>query len=124
MRLSLVSNLNELCSDEVLKKHPQLKGNFGTAWQSQQKEFQNIPAPVLFTTNCLMPPRESYVDRVYTTSVVGYPGMQHIGKDKDFSSLIEHAIRLGGYPENQIFTGINGGTTVTTGFAANGRYTG
>ena len=102
-----------------LKKHPQLKGNFGTAWQSQQKEFQNIPAPVLFTTNCLMPPKDSYADRVYTTSVVGYPGMQHIGKDKDFSSLIEHAIRLGGYPENQSFTGINGGTTVTTGFAAN-----
>ena len=88
-------------------------------WQSQQKEFQNIPAPVLFTTNCLMPPKDSYADRVYTTSVVGYPGMQHIGKDKDFSSLIEHAIRLGGYPENQSFTGINGGTTVTTGFAAN-----
>ena len=66
-----------------------------------------------------MPPKDSYADRVYTTSVVGYPGMQHIGKDKDFSSLIEHAIRLGGYPENQSFTGINGGTTVTTGFAAN-----
>ena len=102
-----------------LKKHPQLKGNFGTAWQSQQKEFASIPAPVLFTTNCLMPPKDSYADRVYTTSVVGYPGMKHIGKDKDFSALIEHAIRLGGYAQDQHFTGINGGSTVTTGFAAN-----
>ena len=73
---------------ELKRRYPHLKGNFGTAWQSQQKEFQNIPAPVLFTTNCLMPPKDSYADRVYTTSVVGYPGMQHIGKDKDFSSLI------------------------------------
>ena len=102
-----------------LKKHPQLKGNFGTAWQNQQKEFQNIPAPVLFTTNCLMPPRESYADRIYTTSVVGYPEMKHIGKDKDFSSLIKQAIALGGYSEDQHFTGINGGTSVTTGFARN-----
>ena len=102
-----------------LKKHPQLKGNFGTAWQSQQKEFQNIPAPVLFTTNCLMPPRESYADRVYTTSVVGYPELQHIGEEKDFSPIIKQAIALGGYAEDQHFTGINGGETVTTGFARN-----
>ena len=102
-----------------LKKHPQLKGNFGTAWQSQQKEFQNIPAPVLFTTNCLMPPRESYVNRVYTTSVVGYPELQHIGESKDFSPIIKQAIALGGYAEDQHFTGINGGETVTTGFARN-----
>ena len=102
-----------------LKKHPQLKGNFGTAWQSQQKEFQNIPAPVLFTTNCLMPPRESYANRVYTTSVVGYPELQHIGEEKDFSPIIKQAIALGGYTEDQHFTGINGGETVTTGFARN-----
>ena len=102
-----------------LKKYPQLKGNFGTAWQNQQKEFQNIPAPVLFTTNCLMPPKESYVDRVYTTSVVGYPGMKHIGKSKDFTPLIAQAIALGGYREDQHFTGINGGTSVMTGFARN-----
>ena len=50
-----------------LKKYPHLKGNFGTAWQNQQKEFDNIPAPILFTTNCLMPPRPSYADRVFTT---------------------------------------------------------
>jgi len=103
-----------------LKKYPQLKGNFGTAWQNQQKEFENIPAPLLFTTNCLMIPRPSYSDRVYTTSVVGHPGMKHIKADekgyKDFSQLIEHAIKLGGYSENKQLTGINGGTSVTTGF--------
>ena len=103
-----------------LKKHPQLKGNFGTAWQNQQKEFDRLPAPILFTTNCLMPPKPGYADRVYTTSVVAYTGMKHIaaGKDghKDFSILIDHAIRLGGYPENRQLTGINGGTGVTTGF--------
>ncbi|MGN1389700.1 MAG: hydroxylamine reductase, partial [Bulleidia sp.] len=53
-----------------LKKYPHLKGNFGTAWQNQQKEFADLPAPVLFTTNCLMPPRDSYKDRVFTTEVV------------------------------------------------------
>ncbi len=104
----------------LLKQHPQLKGNFGTAWQNQQKEFENVPAPILFTTNCLMPPKGSYADRVYTTSVVAYPGMQHIAADeqgyKDFSALIEKAIELGGYSEEQKMTGINGGTTVTTGF--------
>jgi hydroxylamine reductase len=103
-----------------LKKHPQLKGNFGTAWQCQQKEFDDIPAPVLFTTNCLMPPKASYGDRVYTTSVVAFPEMKHIEADadgyKNFSDLIDHAIALGGYAEDQQRTGINGGTTVTTGF--------
>ena len=61
-----------------LRKYPQLAGNFGTAWQNQQKEFDNLPAPILMTTNCLMPPRPSYADRIYTTSVVGYPGLKHI----------------------------------------------
>ena len=102
-----------------LKKYPHLKGNFGTAWQNQQKEFADIPAPILFTTNCLMPPKPSYADRVYTTSVVSFPQIRHIGADKDFSPLIAQALRLGGYPEDQAFTGINGGTTVTTGFARN-----
>ena len=63
-----------------LNKYHNLAGNFGTAWQSQQTEFENIPAPVLFTTNCLMPPRPSYKDRIYTTSVVGYDGMVHISE--------------------------------------------
>ncbi len=103
-----------------LKKHPQLKGNFGTAWQNQQKEFENIPAPILFTTNCLMPPKGSYADRVYTTSVVAFPEMKHIAADenghKDFADIIEYAIQLGGYSEELQLSGINGGTTVTTGF--------
>lgn len=103
-----------------LKKYGHLKGNFGTAWQNQQKEFENIPAPVLFTTNCLMTPKPSYADRVYTTSVVAYPEMKHIAADatghKDFTLLIQHAVKLGGYTEDQDRTGINGGRTVTTGF--------
>ena len=99
-----------------LKKYTHLKGNFGTAWQNQQKEFADIPAPVLFTTNCLMPPKDSYRDRVFTTEVVSYPGMVHIGEDKDFTPVIQKAKELGGYSEDQHFHGINGGTKVTTGF--------
>ena len=99
-----------------LKAYPQLKGNFGTAWQNQQKEFADIPGPVLFTTNCLMPVRDSYRDRIFTTEVVAYPGMVHIGEDKDFTPVIEKAIELGGYPEDHRMTGINGGDQVTTGF--------
>ncbi len=100
-----------------LKKYPHLKGNFGTAWQNQQKEFDNIPAPILFTTNCLMPVKKSYADRVFTTEVVSYPEMKHIGKDKDFTPVIEKALELGGYQEDHEMTGINGGKQVMTGFA-------
>lgn len=106
-----------------LKKYPHLKGNFGTAWQNQQKEFDNIPAPILFTTNCLMPPKASYADRVFTTAVVGYPGIKHIpdGENgvKDFSPVIEKALELGGWDETKEFTGINGGSELMTGFARN-----
>ncbi len=102
-----------------LKKYPHLKGNFGTAWQNQQKEFGDIPAPVLFTTNCLMPPKESYADRVFTTEAVSYPEMVHIGEDKDFTPVIEKALALGGYSEDKHFTGINGGEKVMTGFGHN-----
>jgi hydroxylamine reductase len=106
-----------------LKKHPHLKGNFGTAWQNQQKEFDGLPAPVLFTTNCLMPPKPSYADRVFTTAVVGYPGLRHIpegpsGK-KDFTPVIQKALELGGWNEDRHFTGINGGSELMTGFARN-----
>jgi hydroxylamine reductase len=105
-----------------LKKYPHLKGNFGTAWQNQLKEFDGIPAPVLYTTNCLMPPRASYADRIFTTSVVGYPGLKHIpevnGK-KDFTPVIKKALELGGYTADREMTGINGGKTVMTGFARN-----
>jgi len=106
-----------------LKKYPQLKGNFGTAWQNQQKEFDNIPAPILYTTNCLMPPKNSYADRVFTTDVVGYPELKHIAADekgnKDFAAVIAKALELGGYKEDQHFTGINGGNKLVTGFARN-----
>jgi hydroxylamine reductase len=103
-----------------LKKYPHFKGNFGTAWQNQQKEFSGIPGAALFTTNCLMIPRPSYADRVFTTDVVGYPGVKHIpevnGK-KDFTPVISKALELGGFGEDKQFTGINGGTELMTGFA-------
>ena len=102
-----------------LKKYSHLKGNFGTAWQNQQKEFADIPAPVLFTTNCLMPPKASYSDRVFTTEVISYPEIVHIGDDRDFSPVIKKALELGGYSEDKHFTGINGGNKVITGFAHN-----
>ncbi|MDR0858306.1 MAG: hydroxylamine reductase [Oscillospiraceae bacterium] len=92
-----------------LKKYAHLKGNFGTAWQNQQKEFAGVPGAFLFTTNCLMPPKPSYSDRVFTTSAVGYPGLTHI-EDKNFAPLIAKALELGGYTEAQ------SGGTFTSGF--------
>jgi hydroxylamine reductase len=102
-----------------LKKYTHLKGNFGTAWQNQQKEFDNLPAPILFTTNCIMPVKESYQDRVFTTSVVRYPNIKHIDDKKDFTPVIEKALELGGYQETQKLTGINGGNVLTVGFGHN-----
>lgn len=99
-----------------LKKYSHLKGQFGTAWQNQQKEFDGTPAPILYTTNCIMPPRSSYIDRIFTTGVVSYPGTTHIGDDKDFTPVINRALELGGYDEDMEMTGINGGSSVTTGF--------
>ena len=88
-----------------LKKYPHLVGNFGSAWQNQQKEFDNIPGCILMTTYCLMRPRETYKDRIFTTSVVGWDGVKHIpkGKDgkKDFTEIINKALELGGYEEDQ-----------------------
>ena len=103
----------------ALKKYAHLKGNFGTAWQNQQKEFADLPAPILFTTNCLMPPKASYADRVFTTEVVSFPGMTHIGEEKDFTPVIEKALELGGFDSDRRFPGINGGESVTTGFGHN-----
>ena len=100
-----------------LKKYSHLKGNFGTAWQNQQKEFDNIPGAILYTTNCLMPVKPSYADRVFTTEVVSYPEIVHIGEEKDFTPVIEKALALGGYSKDQHMTGINGGIQVTTGFS-------
>lgn len=106
-----------------LKKYPQLKGNFGTAWQNQKKEFDGIPAPVIYTTNCLMPPKDSYSDRLFTTAVVGYPGLRHIPEGhngvKDFTPVLNKALELGGYAEDKKLTGINGGSELMTGFARN-----
>lgn len=79
----------------AFKKYPHFAGNYGSSWWLQWKEFETFNGPILMTTNCLMPPRESYKDRVYTTGVVGFSGLKHIpeGADgkKDFSEIIEHA---------------------------------
>jgi hydroxylamine reductase len=103
-----------------LKAFPQLKGHFGSAWQNQQKELDGVPAPVLFTTNCLMPPKPSYAAQVFTTSVVAYPDLTHIAADnngrRDFAPVIAKAIELGGYDQPTSLPGANGGTQVTTGF--------
>lgn len=101
------------------KKYPHLKGNFGTAWQNQQKEFDNIPAPILFTTNCIMPPKDSYKDRIFTTSVVHYPNCTYIDESKDFTPIINKAVELGGYDEEQKFKGINNGETLHVGYGRN-----
>jgi hydroxylamine reductase len=105
-----------------LKKYSHLKGNFGTAWQNQQKEFDNLPAPILYTTNCLMPTKPSYGDKIFTTSVVAYPNTKHIDEvngKKDFTPIINMALELGGFKEDTKFTGINGGSELMTGFARN-----
>ncbi len=90
---------------EGLKKYPHLVGNFGGAWQDQQKQFDSIPGCILMTTNCLMRPRESYKDRIYSTNVVGWDGVKYIGKkengEKDFSEIIRQALELGGYSEDR-----------------------
>ncbi len=79
-----------------LKAHPSLVGHFGTAWQNQQFEFDGQPAAFIFNTNCIQAPLPSYADRVFTTSVVGWPGAQHID-GWDFSAVIEKAKGLGGF---------------------------
>ena len=88
-----------------LKKYPHLVGNFGGAWQDQQKQFDNLPGCILMTTNCLMRPRDSYKDRIYSTNVVGWDGVKHIGKnengEKDFGPIIKQALELGGFPEDE-----------------------
>lgn len=87
-----------------LKKHKHLVGNYGGAWQDQQKEFDGLPGCVLMTTNCLMKPRESYKDRIFTTSIVGWPDTPHIDEfdeKKDFTPIIQKALELGGFPEDE-----------------------
>ena len=89
---------------EGLKKYTHLVGNFGGAWQEQQSQFDDLPGCILMTTNCLMRPRESYKDRIFSTNVVGWDGVQFIEKkengEKDFGPIIKKALELGGYPED------------------------
>lgn len=88
-----------------LKKYKHLVGNFGSAWQNQQKEFDEIPGCILMTTNCLMKPRDSYKDRIYSTSVVGWDGIKHIDVKedgtKDFTEIIKKALELGGFDKDE-----------------------
>ena len=90
---------------EGLKKYKHLAGNFGGAWQDQQKEFDNLPGCILMTTNCLMRPREGYKDRIYSTNVVGWEGVKYIPKkengEKDFHEIIEQALALGGFSDDE-----------------------
>lgn len=104
----------------AFKKYSHFAGNYGNAWWKQREEFEKFNGPILFTTNCIVPPKESYADRVYTTGSTGYPGFKHIpdgvdGQAKDFSEIIEHAKKLlapteietgkivGGFAHAQVF---------------------
>ena len=90
---------------EGLKKYKHLAGNFGGAWQDQQKQFDNLPGCILMTTNCLMRPRDTYKDRIYSTNVVGWDGIKYIEKkpdgEKDFSEIIKQSLELGDFTEEQ-----------------------
>jgi len=102
-----------------LKKYKHLVGNYGNAWWKQKEEFESFNGPILMTTNCIVPPKDSYKDRLYTTGAAGYPGCKHIagesGDKKDFSQIIEHANKcqapteietgeiVGGFAHNQVF---------------------
>ena len=103
----------------AFKKYPNFVGNYGNAWWKQKEEFESFNGPILMTTNCIVPPKDSYKDRLYTTGAAGYPGCKHIpgeiGERKDFSALIEHAKRCaapteietgeitGGFAHAQVF---------------------
>lgn len=102
-----------------LSKYPHLAGNFGGAWQDQQKEFDSVPGAVLMTTNCLQKPRANYKDRIFTTSIVGWPDVAHIEEingQKDFKPVIEKALELGGWqadePEKKIMVGFGHNTVL------------
>ncbi len=83
-----------------LKKYAHLAGNYGGAWQDQRQEFDAFPGAILMTTNCIQKPRESYQDRIFTTGLVAWPGVRHIGEDKDFTPLIEKALAEPGFTED------------------------
>lgn len=84
-----------------LKKYDHFYGHYGTAWQNQQKEMAVFPGAILFTTNCIQKPRDTYKDNVFTTGLVGWPGISHIGDDKDFSPVIERALALPGFTQDE-----------------------
>ncbi len=102
----------------AFKKYPHFVGNYGNAWWKQKEEFESFNGPILMTTNCIVPPKDSYKDRLYTTGASGYPGCKHIsgsiGEEKDFTEIIEHAKRcsspieiehgqiIGGFAHNQV----------------------
>lgn len=104
----------------AFKKYPNFIGNYGNAWWKQKEEFESFNGPILMTTNCIVPPKDSYKDRLYTTGAAGYPGCTHIpgeiGEQKDFSVIIEHAKRcaapteietgelIGGFAHAQVLT--------------------
>lgn len=103
----------------AFKKYSHFVGNYGNAWWKQKEEFESFNGPILMTTNCIVPPKESYKDRIYTTGSAGFPGCKHIpgniGEEKDFSEIIEHAKKcpppveietgeiIGGFAHNQVF---------------------
>jgi hydroxylamine reductase len=95
-----------------LKKHPHFHGHYGTAWQNQAKEFSEFPGAILMTTNCIQKPKEVYKDNIFTTGLVGWPGITHIA-GKDFTPVIEKAMAMDGYTEDVP------GKTVMVGFARN-----
>ena len=102
----------------AFKKYPHFLGNYGNAWWKQKEEFESFHGPILMTTNCIVPPKDSYKDRLYTTGAAGYPGCKHIsgeiGEEKDFSAIIEQAKHcaapeeiergeiIGGFAHNQV----------------------
>ncbi len=91
-----------------LKKYKHLYGNFGTAWQNQQKEFPEFPGPVVMTTNCIREPRESYLSSIYTREMVGWPGATHIEGD-DYSEVIDKALSMSGFSEDEDRGSVNVG---------------
>ncbi|MBW2260081.1 MAG: hydroxylamine reductase, partial [Deltaproteobacteria bacterium] len=95
-----------------LKKYPHFYGHFGTAWQNQIREFGKFPGPILMTTNCIQKPQGSYKDNIFTTGLVGWPGVPHIA-DKNFAPVIDRALEMPGFPED------TNGRSVTCGFGRN-----
>ena len=94
-----------------LKKYPHLAGHYGTAWQNQKKEFAEFPGAILMTTNCIQDPK-NYIDNIFTTGLVGWPGAKHVGNE-DFTPVIERALAMSGFPED------TNKSSVMVGFARN-----